>query len=74
MRIEVRWPCAACQNKRTVRLGDNVEHCFNCGSQWPRVRVRLAFSDSELRRLAVYRRAVRAGFYMDELRVETAAW
>jgi hypothetical protein len=70
MRIEERWPCPACQNKRTVRLGENLEHCFNCRAQWTRVRV--VFSDAELCRLAVYRRAVRTGFYTDELRPETA--
>jgi hypothetical protein len=72
MRIEERWPCAACQNKRTVRFGDNREHCFNCGSQWPRVPTRLVFSEAELRRLVVYRRAIRAGFYTDELHVKYA--
>jgi ribosomal protein L37AE/L43A len=68
-RIEERWPCPACQNKRTIRWGADVEHCFNCRHQWPRLKTKpvVIFSDAELRRLYAYRRAVRAGLYTDAL-------
>ena len=68
-RIEERWPCAACHNKRTIRWGTDVEHCFNCRSQWPRLKPKptAIFSDAEMQRLVAYRGAVRAGVYTDEL-------
>jgi len=67
MHIEERWPCAACHNKRTVRFGTDIEYCFNCGHKWPRLSARSVFSEAELRRLTIYRRAVRGGFYTDDL-------
>jgi hypothetical protein len=68
-RIEERWPCAACHNKRTIRWGTDVEHCFNCRSQWPRLKPKptAIFSEAEMQRLVGYRGAVRAGVYTDEL-------
>jgi hypothetical protein len=68
-RIEAHWPCAACHNKRTIRWGAYVEHCFNCQYQWPRLKPRptVIFSDTEVLRLIAYRGAVRAGVYTDAL-------
>jgi hypothetical protein len=73
MRIEERRPCAACHNKRTVRWGNNVDYCFNCAHRRPRGTVQYPFSPAELRRLAIYRRAVQAGFYTDALPIEAVA-
>ena len=78
MFIDQRWPCAACHNKRTIRWGEEVVHCFNCRYQWPRLKPKreppLAeiFSAAELRRLIAYRGAVRAGLFTDELRIMPA--
>jgi hypothetical protein len=72
MHIDERWPCARCQNKRTVHLGPAAQVCFNCGYTSPSLRHPLnpprdLFSDAEVLRLMIYRRAVRAGFYTDQL-------
>ena len=57
-------PCAHCLNLRTVRTG-TITYCFNCGGKdfvtiYP-------FTAAELQRLCIYRVAVRAGFFTDEI-------
>jgi hypothetical protein len=61
--------CPRCANRRTVRLGQDKSVCFNCRYQWQAERVPApgwAFTDVEQARLAIYRAAVRAGFYTDQ--------
>ena len=69
--------CPHCGIQRTVRMGfSGVSICMNCRSRWgassntnlpadPREESEPAypFTPAELERLAVYRRAVAAGFY-----------
>jgi hypothetical protein len=72
--------CPRCAIRRTVRLADGSSFCFNCRHQWPTQQVAgdhtgrgLAapspppepFGLTERARLAIYRAAVRAGFYSD---------
>ena len=68
--------CQRCAIRRTAKLASGQSFCFNCRLQWsthdpqlPRV-VELkspgqVFAPAELARLAVYRAAVRDGFYSD---------
>jgi ribosomal protein L37AE/L43A len=59
-------PCPRCHIRRTVRL-HGLNHCFNCQYQWAQ-RVytpSFPFTQRELERLNIYRRAVRAGIYSD---------
>jgi len=67
--IEKRLPCPVCHNKCTIRSGADIERCFNCRHQWPRIKPKpvVIFSDAEPRRLIAYRGAVRAGLYTDSL-------
>ncbi|MBV9171411.1 MAG: hypothetical protein JOZ81_15140 [Chloroflexi bacterium] len=74
MQVEERWPCPGCGNRRTLKWARGRYHCFNCKHQWDQrerqpklVDITTLFSPAELERLCVYRRAVQAGFYSDEL-------
>jgi hypothetical protein len=57
--------------RRTVQYGQWGSICFNCRLRWrgdvpvQLVVVAPAFGAAELRRLEIYRAAVRAGFYTD---------
>jgi ribosomal protein L37AE/L43A len=83
MQIEQRWPCPQCGNRRTLQWAKARYHCFNCKHQWHghrhvqqrRVEIDLnaVFTPAEMARLEVYRRAVRSGFYSDELPIAVAA-
>src|SRR5918911_431890 len=68
--------CPRCAIHRTVRLGHGTSFCFNCRLQWATREApapqsigtpssQHALGPAELARLAVYRAAVRAGFYTD---------
>ena len=71
--------CPRCGIRRTVRLPGSVwSLCFNCKLQWNSrimitnreskpvpVLTAYPFSPVELKRLVVYRRAVRAAFFCD---------
>jgi hypothetical protein len=71
--------CPRCGIRRTVRQPWSVwSFCFNCKLQWSSsiaatareseacpVSTAYPFSPTELTRLTVYRRAVRAGFFSD---------
>jgi hypothetical protein len=65
MTIEERWPSPHCGNRRRVRWGQNEYFCFNCNWQTP-------FTEGELARLKVYRAAVNAGVYSDEIAARSA--
>ena len=82
MRIEHR-PCPRCQVPLTVVFSAGVAVCFNCQATWnpqnpvgtlaparrrPQAgQAPFPFSVQALARLAVYRDAVRAGFYNEGL-------
>ena len=68
--------CPRCAIRRTVRLGAWGAFCFNCRLQWPTreapvshpvgtPRPQHGLGPDAVARLAVYRAAVRAGFYSD---------
>jgi len=71
--------CPRCGIRRTVRLTGSVWlFCFNCRLQWNSriaittresepcpVLTAYPFSSAELKRLTVYRRAVRAGLFSE---------
>jgi hypothetical protein len=59
-------PCPRCANKRTASMGTPGSICFNCRHKWEPATV-FAFTADELARLKIYRAAVRAGFYFDNL-------
>ncbi len=72
--------CPNCGIQRTVRIGySGISVCMNCRARWgsssattpsaststPEVEPAYGFTQAELKRLAIYRRAVAAGFYAD---------
>jgi hypothetical protein len=72
--------CPRCTIRRTMGLANGNSFCFNCRFQWPTqpvagdhaARAMIAppqpsepFGVAEQARLAIYRAAVRAGFYSD---------
>jgi hypothetical protein len=72
--------CPRCAIRRTVHLMDGSSFCFNCRVQWSAqptadaraVRGTIAppalpvlFGPADQARLAIYRAAVRGGFYTD---------
>jgi len=61
------FACGRCGVQRRVRLFDGTLVCLNC-----RLR-RQVFTESELVRLTMYRAAVRAGLYSDDLRLTPLA-
>lgn len=74
--IDHRWSCPRCGVRPTLYLVDNTSLCLNCKLRWQAARASAVaanetiedfpFSAEELRRLAVYRRAVDAGFFSDD--------
>jgi hypothetical protein len=82
VRIEHR-PCPRCQIARPARCSEGVAVCLNCRATWdpqdpagtlvparrgpPAAPAPYPFGAPELARLAVYRDAVRAGFYNEGL-------
>ena len=67
--------CPSCGRLLTLNMGSSGNFCLKCRYRW-RIRdaaptdvvdgrVDSAFTDAELRRLAIYRRAVAAGFFTD---------
>jgi hypothetical protein len=67
MKIEERWPCPRCGNRRRMLWGVRTYFCFNCPYQTDSPDVNVKFSGAELARLTMYRAAVRAGIYSDEV-------
>ena len=77
-----RWidnvtPCPRCGNRPTLLLYDRSSLCMNCRLHWrpgsvgksqAKVPLGYVFSSKELSRLRVYRAAVVAGYYSDEIR------
>lgn len=71
--------CPRCAIRRTVSVGDGSSFCFNCRLQWRLLRdhsvcalTSSAFGVERVdpiqqARFAIYRSAVRAGFYTDVL-------
>jgi hypothetical protein len=72
--------CPRCAIRRTIRLAAGGSFCFNCRLQWPAREIADAQSVArtsalivaaqpltvaERARIAIYRTAVRAGFYSD---------
>ena len=60
-------PCPRCANKRTASMGAHGSICFNCRHKWEPNSSHFEFTATERARLAIYRAAVRAGFYSDKL-------
>jgi hypothetical protein len=61
--------CPRCAIQRTVRYS-GASFCFNCRLQWSGVFIATTqppymFTVAEIARLAIYRSAIRAGFYTD---------
>jgi hypothetical protein len=83
--IDHRWPCPRCGNRPTLHLYDRSSLCVNCKLRWrpdgavapansaASAAIEYPFSADELRRLAVYRAAVLAGFFNDRLDEERVA-
>ena len=77
MQVDERWPCPRCGNRRTLTWARGRYHCFNCKHQWTlaagrSVAAAHVFTSDQLARLTIYREAVRAGFYTDELAPDAA--
>jgi hypothetical protein len=66
-------PCPRCDNRRTARFG-TTSFCFNCRSRVSddidlitAEDMSYEFTSEELLRLVMYRDAIRAGLYTDQL-------
>jgi hypothetical protein len=67
-------PCPRCNIRRTASIA-NASFCFNCRLQWgkalgasePRPEPPYTFTAAETARLTIYRAAIRAGFYSDQV-------
>jgi hypothetical protein len=68
MKIEERWPCPRCGYQRRMLWGARTYVCFNCRFQTDSPDGHVQFSDAELARLTMYRAAVHAGVYSDEVK------
>jgi hypothetical protein len=72
--------CPRCAHRRTVRVGNSARlFCFNCRHAWAASDEHIlqapwpaldsyVFQPAELARLRMYRAAVRAGFFTDEVK------
>jgi hypothetical protein len=65
MRIEERLPL--CDNRRRMLWDERTYLCFKCRFRTDSPGGYVKFSDFELARLTMYRAAVRAGLYSDEV-------
>jgi len=58
--------CLRCGQRRVARLNARAVLCFHCRLVQPALNgLEYPFTSRELQRLAVYRAAVKAGFYSD---------
>jgi hypothetical protein len=62
--------CPSCGRIQSLNMGAGGHFCLNCRQQWretaaPEPDTSTSFTDAELERLAIYRRAVAAGFFTD---------
>ena len=61
--------CPSCGRTHSLNMGAGGHFCLSCRYRWSEQEASLGapFSVAELRRLAIYRRAVVAGFFTDWL-------
>ena len=67
MKIEERWPCPRCGHRRRVLWGARTYVCFNSRFQTGSPDGQPRVADGELARLRLYRAAVAAGVYSDQV-------
>jgi len=55
--------CPSCGRVQSLNMGAGGNFCLNCRHHWREARP--LFTEAELQRLVVYRRAIAAGFFTD---------